>query len=48
MSKEICPVCKKDLLRTSGVGNFFYFHCWGCNRDFTKNLLFELKEIKSK
>ena len=47
MTNEKCPNCNLEMVRTRSVGNFFYLHCWNCHKDFTKNLLFELKEIKT-
>ncbi|GAI76439.1 unnamed protein product [marine sediment metagenome] len=46
MEKKKCPICESDKIRNSRVGDFWYLKCWGCKRMFTKNLLFELKELK--
>ena len=41
-----CPICGKELIRNSRIGNFSYLKCWGCLKMFTMDLLFELREIK--
>ena len=43
--KILCPICKSNLLRKAVVNKFWYLKCWNCKKMFTKNLLFELKEV---
>ena len=41
-----CPYCHSDELRRARVSNYWYWHCWKCNKDFDNLRIFELKDIE--
>lgn len=52
MVKEVCPRCNSDWIRNGVVfikkgKPTYYKKCWACGRMFTRDLVFEMREIRN-